>query len=551
MTSRRTSVLILHNEPCPEEGACPESINGVLAEAAAVSEALARLHIPHRIAAVRDLQDCPAVLSASPEPVVFNLVEGFAAGPELASFVPAICAAFGKGCTGSDSGCLGLTLDKTRTKAVLAGAGLPVPTGVLVEVGAALDPANLPPPPWIVKPAQTDASEGITADASVCGHADALLRAVAAVHREFGQAALVEQLVGDRELNVAVLQRAGRVQVLPLAEIDFSAFPAGKPRIVDYAAKWLEDSFEYTHTPRIIPAPLPAATAEAIRSAALRAWRAVGCRDYARVDFRFSDNGEFHILEVNANPDISPDAGFAAALTAAGIDYAEFVAAITTNASVAPGCQFHALPLPNRSDDKRRTTNGNGGDTAAPVPAPEIRTSEPGDRDAIVALLHETQFFRDDEVRVACEVLDDALRDGPTGHYQSLCATLAGVPVGWACYGPTPCTVGTFDLYWLAVHPEFQRHGIGGAMLRVAEDGMRARNARLTVVETSGTDRYGKTRRFYRGQGYQESARIPEFYATGDDKVICTKRLDTSSTPSCPAGSALPGSELRLWGRVP
>jgi len=119
---------------------------------------------------------------------------------------------------------------------------------------------------------------------------------------------------------------------MPLAEIDFSAFPPGMTRIVDYTAKWKTDSFEYLNTPRVIPAPFEESVARRIRVAAAAAWLAAGCRGYARVDFRVAADGTPWVLEVNPNPDISPDAGFAAALKAGGVEYASFVEAVVKNA---------------------------------------------------------------------------------------------------------------------------------------------------------------------------------------------------------------------------
>ena len=114
-------------------------------------------------------------------------------------------------------------------------------------------------------------------------------------------------------------------RVLPLAEIDFSAFSDKQLKLVDYEAKWVKESFGYNNTPRIIPAPLAEPVAEKVRHLALQAWDALGCRGYARVDFRLDEKDNPYVLEVNPNPDISPDAGFAAALEAAKIPYEQFV----------------------------------------------------------------------------------------------------------------------------------------------------------------------------------------------------------------------------------
>ncbi|MFA4943583.1 MAG: N-acetyltransferase [Lentisphaeria bacterium] len=160
------------------------------------------------------------------------------------------------------------------------------------------------------------------------------------------------------------------------------------------------------------------------------------------------------------------------------------------------------------------------------MPSPVlIRRTAAADREAIVALVRATNFFRPDEVETAAEVLDEAIAKGPAGHYQSFTAEVAGEVVGWVCHGPTPCTLGTYDIYWLAVHPARQGHGLGRKLLAHAEAEIRARGGRLAVAETSGKAEYASTRAFYLRVGYQEAARLPDFYAPGDDKVFYLKRL--------------------------
>ena len=330
------SVLVLHNTPRPGSGAgggFAESDAGVLAEVEAVAAGLESLGIPFTVAGVRETSDLARILAGSRESIVFNLVESFHRRPVEANLVPAFARAFGKACTGSDWLPLVVSLDKHQTKRHLEAAGLPGPPGTVVHVGAEAELSRLPEPPCIVKPAGTDASEGIDGRSIFHEIGPDLAEAVAEVHRRFGQPALVEAFVGGREINVSILERAGRPGTLPLAEIDFSAFGPGKPRIVDYAAKWLTDSFEYNHTPRLIPAPLSDEAARRVREHALAAWRALGCNDYVRVDFRLDDEDRPFILEINANPDISPDAGFAAALAAAKIPYASFVRTVVENAA--------------------------------------------------------------------------------------------------------------------------------------------------------------------------------------------------------------------------
>ena len=133
---------------------------------------------------------------------------------------------------------------------------------------------------------------------------------------------------------------------------------------------------------------------------------------------------------------------------------------------------------------------------------------------------------------MALEVFDAAVTGArPAGaiepDYTALGADAEGRLVGWICWGPTPCTLGTYDLYWMAVHPAAQGLGIGTALLAEMERRLAGR-ARLIVVETAGRADYAPTRRFYEARGYRATARIPEFYAPGDDLVVYTKQLPAS-----------------------
>jgi len=514
MTAIQESVLLLYNTPRESptgEPAFLESDAGVLEEVGAVAESLARLGAPCRTQGLRYLSDLPGILTASHERIVFNLVEGFHAHPKDANLVPAMCRASGKGCTGNNTPCLITTFDKWQTKKILEAVGLACPSGRIIPAGRDGSAAALPPGTYIVKPVCSSASEGIDSG-SVVTSGVALREAVQRIHSRFGQPALVERFVGRRELNVSLLQEGDEVRVLAIAEIDFSAFEPGRPRIVDYAAKWLPETFEYQNTPRMIPAPLSPRQTERVRQAALTAWHTLGCHDYARVDLRLDERGRPVVLELNANPDISPGGGFAAALAWAGISYDRFVATLLHNAQARLERDHQAAYAP-------------GGRPLREVPQVPIRWSRPGDRAAILDLLAETRFFRDDELDVAREVLDDALAQGESGHYQSFVVEHDGAVAGWVCYGPTPCTLGTWDIYWIAVAPHCQSRGLGAALMRHAERLIRGRGGRLAVAETAGRDEYLPTRRFYMNQGYVEASRVRDFYSPGDDKVIYVKTL--------------------------
>jgi len=148
-------------------------------------------------------------------------------------------------------------------------------------------------------------------------------------------------------------------------------------------------------------------------------------------------------------------------------------------------------------------------------------------RDDVGALLGETGVFR--EVDVALEVLD-AYFTHPGQDYTAVGAfSHDGKLLGYACYGPTPCTLGTWDLYWIAVAPRAQRTGVGTRLLQEVERRLARERARLVLIETSSQPIYEKTRRFYLRHGYPEVARVPDFYSEGDDRVIYAKRIHPSN----------------------
>jgi ribosomal protein S18 acetylase RimI-like enzyme len=147
------------------------------------------------------------------------------------------------------------------------------------------------------------------------------------------------------------------------------------------------------------------------------------------------------------------------------------------------------------------------------------------DKPALMKILRNTPEFKPSEVVVAEEVIDSYLNDSVSSGYSVLVAEDGSGVVGYICYGPTPLTDGTWDLYWQAVSREKQGQGIGSTLMKAAEKEIRKAKGRLALIETSSTPAYEKTRRFHFGLGYEIIARIPDFYSPGDDKVILQKHL--------------------------
>ena len=166
---------------------------------------------------------------------------------------------------------------------------------------------------------------------------------------------------------------------------------------------------------------------------------------------------------------------------------------------------------------------------------PSLRHLTAADRDRIEEISRGVGVFRDDEIPVALEVFDGAVAGSPD--YIALGADHDGRLAGWVCWGPTPCTLGTYDLYWMAVDPAQHGAGIGTALMQAMETRLEG-VARLVVVETAGRAEYAPTRKFYEARGYRAVSRISDFYAPGDDQVVYVKYLDPSREPS---EAAMPG----------
>lgn len=262
--------------------------------------------------------------------VVFNLVESIEGEARLEAAVAAVLELAGVSYTGSTPLALALGLEKAHARAVLRAHGVAVAAGALLTRGD--EPLPGAPFPWIVKPSREDASHGITRD-SVVTNAAAARACAREIIARYAEPALVEQFLPGREFNLAILGEGDKAEMLAPAEIDFSRLPEGHPPLVTYEAKWVATSAAYRGTPSIPARTLTAELRTALGAAALAAYRAIGLRDYGRVDVRLDADGRPVVLEVNPNPDLSPDAGFARAARNTGISYEQLIARIVRAAA--------------------------------------------------------------------------------------------------------------------------------------------------------------------------------------------------------------------------
>jgi D-alanine-D-alanine ligase len=323
-------VAVAHNAVTDDDD---PSTRDVLAQVGLVVGALDHLGVDHHVVAIGPDGLDPAALDGSS--VVFNLVESPPGRPQFQVEVAAGLECLGLMLTGSSAVVISETTDKAASRLRLQRAG------VAVAPGGVLDPdqpdlLDRVPPPWIVKPALEDASLGLDDEAVTSDTATAVARARRLARRFPGQPLLVEHLLPGREFNLSMLAGAEGPELLPPAEMTFVDFPPDRPRIVGWEAKWNEASFAYRHTVRRFLGRDETSLADELARVAAAAWEASGLAGYARVDVRADESGVPCVLEVNANPCISPDAGFIAAAAQAGLAPHDVVRRIIAAAGWSP-----------------------------------------------------------------------------------------------------------------------------------------------------------------------------------------------------------------------
>lgn len=517
-------VVIAHN--AVDVASAPDE-RDVLVQTEAVRTALLELgHRPDGLPCTLDLARFRQELDERRPDLVFNLVESLSGTGRLIHLAPSLLDTMGLPYTGACAEAIQSTSHKVLAKDRLCALGLPTPDWVgplPPDLPAASHPAAGAPGPtarWMVKSVWEHASIGIDETSIVlCDRLDQLPEVLRRRAPALGGACFAERFIAGREFNLALIAGPDGPEVLPPAEIVFEGYPPEALRIVGYRAKWDVDSYEYRHTPRRYEfPPQDAALLDRLRGLALQCWRGFGLNGYARVDFRVDADGHPWILEINANPCLSPDAGFAAALEAARVSYPEAIARIL-------------------ADTRRRRATGvaaEGSPSAAgqvpPAPRIELKaalrhtvTSE--DPAAVRRLAEATGYFTAEEAGVAAELVGERLSKGPSSGYHFVFAEHHGQLAGYTCYGPVPLTASGYDLYWIVVSPEFQGQGLGRILLRETERLARLAGGHRLYADTSGRTQYSSTRAFYERVGFRREAVLEDFYAPGDAKVIYSKPL--------------------------
>jgi D-alanine-D-alanine ligase len=323
-------IVVLHSAVAENAG---KDEQDTLAQARAVARALKEngrraVLVPWDM----DLERLGSALRAHAPAAVFNLVEGVDGSSRLIFLAPLLLERHGIPFTGCGSKALYLTTDKVLAKRLLAGAALPTPEWITEgdEHGKFSSNAR-----YIIKPIDEDASLGIHPDSvRTFSSIEELRRVLAERALKSGGGWFAEQFIAAREFNISVLEVPGEgPRVLPAAEINYTDFFEGRPRIIDYRAKWDEGSPEYKNSLPTFDLPRTSDDlVAALGEISLRCWRLFGLRGYARVDFRVDDSEAPYVLEVNCDPGITPGSGFVLAAARGGVDYLDLIRMIIGDA---------------------------------------------------------------------------------------------------------------------------------------------------------------------------------------------------------------------------
>jgi len=302
-----------------------------LVQARVVAAGLERLgHEWMTLGLTLDLESARQAIARLQPDLIFNLVEAIDGHGRLIHLAPGLFDAIGIPYTGAPAEAQFATSGKLVAKQLLRGAGIATPCWITSQSMA----ATFKPCRYIIKSVWEHASVGLDEDSIIdAASIDEVHDAIESRLPSIGGEGFAEQFIDGREFNLALLADEAGPQVLPPAEIIFEGYDEAKPKVVGWKAKWEENSYEYHHTPRRYDfPPADASLIRKMKAIAVDCWHTFGLRGYARVDFRVDAADRPWVLEINTNPCLSPDAGFAAALERAGITFDQAIERIVADA---------------------------------------------------------------------------------------------------------------------------------------------------------------------------------------------------------------------------
>ena len=327
------SVFSVYNGKKGDESAKANDLseNNFVIELKKVEHSLSKYFTEVKSLAVdRNVQKVINNLNAFNPDVIYNFVESVEGISAYESYMAGLFELLGYEITGCSPITLGNCLNKARTKAILKSRDILTPAYRTLKKTKRFTEKEIKLRyPMILKLMNEDASIGIS-EFSVVKNYSELRKQFSFLTETYNQDIILEEYIQGRELNVAIL--GGRV--LPISEISFTGLPEEFPNIVTYDGKWTEGSVYYNHTKPVCPAELPERLRKKIHMTALASYDAMNCRDYARVDIRLTKEDVPYVIEVNPNPDISSDSGFARAAAAEGISYDDLLYTIANFALI-------------------------------------------------------------------------------------------------------------------------------------------------------------------------------------------------------------------------
>lgn len=500
---RPTRVLILYNEPVlPGHHPEAESEHEILSTVDAVHRILVEAGFDvSRLGVGSDPAALLAGFSRERPDVVFNLFEGIADEGNSEACVAGFLEWYGVPFTGSPSFTLCLARHKHLTKRLLQGAGLPTPDFLLVE--------DLPVPacplewPVIVKPANQDASVGLD-QKSVVTSQEALEERAAYLLRTYGPPVLAEQFIPGREFSVALIE-APDLRALPLSEVLFVDKGPGYWPIITYDAKWKPGSRDYEATPPRYPAEVSPRLTARLQDLGRQAFRLLGCRDYARVDFRVRPSGRPFILEVNPNPDFSPEAGLCGSMASLAVTHAQFTVDLVRTA-LARGAKPVTVPADRQ-------------------PEHVVREMRRGDSEAVIRLAESCGVLRPAELTQLRCLLEEVLAEATSGEYHAFVLEQVGRMTGAAIGGAVPTTNKTYALHGIYVAPGWQGQGLGARLLEAILERLRAADVQVLVAEVSSRGTCTQARQFFVRQGFRLTGTVPDFYRPEEARLTYARYL--------------------------
>lgn len=307
--------------------ACPGELEEVFSAVEAIKEGLENIGYDVLPISVTKLTlELLALLKKNRNCTIFNLCESLEGDSEKEKILPEFMDKHGITYTGSGPFAIETCLDKFAVKRLFTKHNIPTPGASLIKAAVKNGHFKNIRFPLIMKPVHEDASIGIAPASVVRTEKEALERAKYLIDL-LEQPAMAEEYIEGREVAVSVWGNHPPT-IVEASEIDFSDLPTDLPKIVTYFSKWNKESPEYIGTKPICPAPLDAKLREKIADIAVQAYQVTGCRDYARVDMRLSKDNQPYVIDVNPNPDLSPDAGFFRAVSSRGFDFSGMVGKI-------------------------------------------------------------------------------------------------------------------------------------------------------------------------------------------------------------------------------